>query len=217
LIVIELKHKLEPTAKEITMAAQTEQKALQLRSNAPPALSNPLRSLFSPRRRSSFLDFGITPQEFFNSNPFSLMRRMTEEMDLAFQEFGMENRSGKGIAWSPVVEVTERDGRLQVRAELPGLSANDVKVEVVGDVLTIQGERKSEEEEKHGKVHRTEREYGYFYRSIPLPEGADLDHASSKFDNGMLEISIPEGKKNRRVIPIEGQSSSEQQSDKQAT
>lgn len=74
-------------------------------------------------------------------------------------------------------------------------------------VLTIQGERKSEHEEKQGNVQRTERQYGSFFRTVPLPEGADLEHANAKFENGLLEVSVPvpQQKENRRSIPIQGQ------------
>jgi HSP20 family protein len=166
------------------------------------------QAAISPRRGSSLLGFGISPQEFFNSNPFSLMRRMTEEMDRVIQEFGLERDSGNRAAWSPAIEVREQDGKFNVRAELPGLSPNDVKVEVVDNALIVQGERKEEHEEKDGGVQRTERQYGLFYRSIPLPEGADTEHANARFQNGMLEVTIPvpQQKENRRPIRVEGQS-----------
>jgi HSP20 family protein len=161
---------------------------------------------------------GITPQEFFSSNPFSIMRRMSEEMDRVFQEFGLERDGERKVGWSPAIEVVEKDGKLNIRAELPGLSSDDVKIETTNDALTIQGERKIEHEENQGGARRTERQYGFFYRSIPLPEGADVDHANAKFQNGMLEISIPvpEHKESRRSIPIEGQSKSQEQGQKQA-
>jgi HSP20 family protein len=161
---------------------------------------------------------GITPQEFFASNPFALMRRMSEEMDRVFQEIGLERDGESKVGWSPAIEVEEKDGKLNIRAELPGLSSDDVKIEAANDALTIQGERKVEREENQGGVRRSERQYGFFYRSILLPEGADVEHANAKFQNGMLEISIPvsEEKKGRRSIPIEGQSKAQEQGQKQA-
>lgn len=102
--------------------------------------------------------------------------------------------------------------------KLPGLSPDDVTVEVANDALVIQGERKVEHEEKDGGVQRTERQYGFFYRSIPLPEGADLDHANAKFQNGMLEVTIPvpQQKENRRPIRIEGQAKPQAEGQKHA-
>jgi HSP20 family protein len=137
---------------------------------------------------------------------------MTEEMDRVIHEFGLENDGGNRAAWSPAIEVSQRDGQYSVRAELPGLSPDDVRIEVVDDNLVIQGERKVEHEEKDAGVQRTERQYGLFYRSIPLPEGADTEHADAKFQNGMLKVTIPvpQQKENRHPIRIEGQTKAPQ-------
>jgi HSP20 family protein len=202
------------------MAAQSDQRSLLVRPTEQSQQSvqrNSSQAAISPRRGSSH-GLGITRQEFLSSNPFSHMRRMSEEMDRVMQEFGLERDSGNRAGWSPAIEVTERDGTYNVRAELPGLSPDDVRVEVVNNALVIQGERKVEHEEKDGGVQRTERQYGLFYRSIPLPEGADLDHANAKFQNGMLEVTIPvpQQKENRRPIRIEGQTKSQAQGQKQA-
>jgi HSP20 family protein len=202
--------------KEIFMAAQNDQKALQISPSE--RENNPRQTALSPRRGSSYLGLGITPQEFFSSNPFSLMRRMSEEMDRVFQEFGLDRDGDNKAGWSPAIEVAEKDGKLNIRAELPGLSSDDVKIEAANDALTIQGERKVEHEENQGGVRRSERQYGFFYRTIPLPERADLEHANAKFQNGMLEISIPvpEQKESRRSIPIEGQSKPQEQNQQRA-
>ena len=199
------------------MAAQSDQRSLLVRPTEQSQQSvqrNSSPTAISPRRGPSLPGLGVTPQEFLSSNPFALMRRMAEEMDRVIQEFGLERDSGNRAAWSPTIEVTERNGKYDVRAELPGLSADDVRVEAVNDALVIQGERKAEHEEKDGGVQRTERQYGLFYRSIPIPEGAELDHANAKFQNGMLEVTIPvpQQKENRRPIRIEGQTKSPQAS-----
>jgi HSP20 family protein len=203
------------------MAAQSDQRSLLVRPTEQSQQSvqrYSSQAAISPRRGSSLPGLGVTPQEFFGSDPFSLMRRMTEEMDRVIQEFGLERDTGNRAGWSPAIEVTERDGKYNVRAELPGLSPDDVRVEVVKDALVIQGERKVEHEEKDGGVQRTERQYGLFYRSIPLPEGADLDHVNAKFQNGMLEVTIPvpQQKENRRPVRIEGQTKPEAEGQRQA-
>ena len=203
------------------MAAQNDQKSLTVKPNEQQGSSTQRSSNqtgISPRRRSSVLGFGITPQELFTNNPFSLMRRMTEEMDRVIQEFGLERDAGSRTGWSPAIEVSERDGKYSVRAELPGLSPNDVKVEVANDALVIQGERKVEHEEKDGGVERTERQYGLFYRSIPLPEGADVEHANARFQNGMLEVTVPvpQQKEQRRSIPIQDDTKSQTGAQRQA-
>src|SRR5579885_1340577 len=143
-----------------------------------------------------------TPSEFF-SNPFSLMRRFSEEMDRTFGRFFGHEDGGR--FWSPAIEVTEANGQLKVHADLPGLKPEDVRVEVQDDQLIIQGERKHEHEEKKKGLYRSERHYGQFYRAIPLPEGAATEQAKAQFANGVLEISmpVPEQTSNRRQIPIE--------------
>ena len=203
------------------MAAQNDQKSLTVRPNEQQGSSTQRSSNqtgISPRRRSSVLGFGITPQELFTNNPLSLMRRMTEEMDRVIQEFGLERDAGGQTGWSPAIEVSERDGKYNVRVELPGLSVNDVKVEVANDALVIQGERKVEQEEKDRGVQRTERQYGLFYRSIPLPEGADVEHANARFQNGMLEVTVPvpQQKEQRRSIPIQDDAKSQTDAQRQA-
>lgn len=161
-------------------------------------------------RRGSFFPslFSLSPRDFFNTSPFELMRRFTEEMDRAFEGWGLAHNwgfSSEGTVWSPVVEVFERDNNLVVRAELPGLNKDDVKVEMTDNGLVIQGERKREHEEKGEGFYRSERSYGHFYRLIPLPEGANADQARAQFENGILEVSvpIPESQRRRRAIPIE--------------
>jgi HSP20 family protein len=142
------------------------------------------------------------PSEFF-SNPFLVMRRLSEEMDRNFGRFLGQEEGGS--FWSPVIEVSQREGQLRVHAELPGLKPEDVHIEVANDQLIIQGERKSEQQQRDKGVYRSERRYGRFYRAVPLPEGTSTENAKAQFNNGVLEISIPvpEQKSNRRQIPIE--------------
>jgi HSP20 family molecular chaperone IbpA len=116
--------------------------------------------------------FSLTPADLFSSSPFVLMRRFSEEMDRSFGHV-FSHGSSNSAAWMPAIEIYERDGQLQVRAELPGLKPEDVKVEVTDGTLVIHGERKYEHDENKKGVYRSERRYGKFYREIPLPEGAD--------------------------------------------
>ena len=152
----------------------------------------------------------------FGPSPFSLVRRMMEDMDrlfeqagggLSFAESGLQ-RSGLPV-WSPAVEVVERQGQLVVRADLPGLKQEDVRIEATDDSLVIEGERRSElEVEEEGGIYRSERSYGRFSRTIPLPEGADVQGAQAKFENGVLEVTVPlREQPGRRRIEIQGASS----------
>jgi HSP20 family protein len=94
-------------------------------------------------------------------------------------------------AWSPTIEVFEKDNRLVTKVDLPGLEKEDVKVEVTDGHLSISGERKREVEEKKKNVYRSEREYGSFYRAVPLPEGVKLEDVKATFADGVLEVSVP--------------------------
>lgn len=148
----------------------------------------------------------LSPWSALSMSPFSLLRHMSEDMD---RMFSSATGSGDGAAWLPAMEVTERGNTLVVRADLPGISVNDVKVEVTPEGLTIEGERKREHEERGRWGYRSERTYGSFYRTIPLPEGASVDNARAEFKDGVLEVTVPvpEQQNRRRQIPISGASS----------
>lgn len=92
--------------------------------------------------------------------------------------------------WSPAVDITEDDKEFLIKAELPGLKREEVKVTVDEGVLTITGERKSEKEEKNKKFHRVERSYGSFLRSFTLPEGADAAKVNAEFSEGVLNVHV---------------------------
>lgn len=130
------------------------------------------------------------------ASPFDVMRRFSEDMDRLFGRFapwavmppfGEETTVG----WAPQLDVFERDQELVVRADVPGLGPDDIKVEVTDEAVVIEGERKEEREEKGGSVYRSERSYGRFYRRVPLPEGAKADEAKATFKNGVLEVVMP--------------------------
>jgi HSP20 family protein len=110
--------------------------------------------------------------------------------------------------------VSQRGNELVIRADLPGLNADDVIVDVADDAVTIRGERREEHEEEHDGFFRSERAYGSFYRVIPLPEGAIAETAKATFNNGVLEIVVqapPRDVSRGRRLEIEGVSSNRQQ------
>jgi HSP20 family protein len=106
--------------------------------------------------------------------------------------------------WSPAIEVFQKEGNLVVRAELPGVNKDDVKIQLTDDGLVIQGERKEEHEEKREGFYRSERSYGQFYRLIPLPDDINPDQVRADFNNGVLEITVPvpQAQQRRKEIPI---------------
>ena len=177
------------------------------------------------------------------SNPFALMRRMMEDMDRIFSDFGFTTpglfgssplssdspsagqrslggrpsggsslsgtqrgqqggltRGGQSgglqrpnfaSLWAPQVELFERDNNLVVRAELPGLSRENVDVELDEDALIIRGERRSDVDDEDDGFYHSERSYGSFYRAIPLPEGIDVSGCNATFRDGVLEVTLP--------------------------
>lgn len=139
---------------------------------------------------------GLTPPR---RDPFALMRQMTSDLERLFEEsswpaFRWPSRWGIGAeatSWAPRIDVFEKDQRLVTRIDLPGLKKEDVKVEVTDGQLAISGERKHEKEEKGEKFYRSEREYGSFYRAVPLPEGVKVEDVKAMFTDGVLEVSVP--------------------------
>jgi HSP20 family protein len=97
----------------------------------------------------------------------------------------------EAATWFPEIDVFEKDNRLVTKVDLPGMKKEDVKVEVTDGHLAISGERKSESEEKKEHFYRSEREYGSFYRAVPLPEGVKLEDVKATFSDGVLEVSVP--------------------------
>src|SRR5438270_11978432 len=97
--------------------------------------------------------------------------------------------------WKPLADITEDDREYVIKAELPELRKEDVKVTVENGVLTMSGERKFEKEEKKKKYHRVERGYGSFVRTFALPEDADADKIKAEFKHGMLEVHLQKNEK----------------------
>ena len=194
---------------------------------------------------------------FTSGSPFAMMRRMMEDMDRLFSDFGFSHpgalassflnpgawgtagggqprnaigsgssggqsispvssqqglaRSGRqGISpaslrslWAPQVEVFERGNNLVVRADLPGLSRDDVDVEVDDDALIIRGERHSDVEDEQEGYYRSERSYGSFYRAIPLPDNIDASQCNATFKEGVLEVTLPKPRQESRARKID--------------
>jgi HSP20 family protein len=93
--------------------------------------------------------------------------------------------------WIPAIDLYEKDDSYTAKVELPGMKEEDVDISVIGDRLTIKGEKKAETEIKEENYHRSERSYGSFFRSIDLPSDANTDKIEASFEDGILEVSIP--------------------------
>jgi HSP20 family protein len=100
-----------------------------------------------------------------------------------------DNRGGS--VWSPPVDVFDTKDAIVLKAELPGLTPDDIDIEIDENVLTITGERKFEETLEEGRYYRVERAYGAFARSLTLPQGVKADEISAEFNGGILEVRVP--------------------------
>jgi HSP20 family protein len=149
-------------------------------------------------------------------SPFAAMRQFSEDMERLFGGFGFGRGLASGIGrefdrladlegaiWSPQVEAFERNNRLIIRADLPGLTKDDINVDITDDAIKIRGERRQETEETDEGYYRSERSYGSFYREIPLPNGVNREEANATFRNGVLEITMPAPARQSSSRPLE--------------
>ncbi len=97
--------------------------------------------------------------------------------------------------WAPLVDITEDDKEYLIKAELPEVKKDEIKINVQNDVLVISGERHYEKEEKDKKYHRVERAYGRFSRSFTIPEDSDPEHVSAEFKDGLLHVHLPKSER----------------------
>ncbi len=108
-----------------------------------------------------------------------------------------------GDKWLPAVDILEKDGNLMLRAEVPGMSEKDIDLKLEGNVLTLKGEKRLENEEERNNYHRMESFYGSFTRSFTLPETVDRDRIKADYKNGILTVTIPQKPEVRpREIPV---------------
>jgi HSP20 family protein len=137
--------------------------------------------------------------------PLRELSSLQNEMNRLFNTaFDAPTTPGNGAAmrrWVPAMDLLETADHFVLRADLPGLTQDDVKIELEDSTLTVSGERKSEHEDKQEGYYRVERAFGSFSRSLTLPKGIDADAVTASFDNGVLEIRVPkpEERKPRRI------------------
>jgi HSP20 family protein len=137
--------------------------------------------------------------------PLREMASLQNEMNRLFGTFfdtPTTAMSGNGVRrWMPAMDLVETDEHFVLRADLPGMGQDDVRIEVEDRTLTLAGERKAEHETNNEGYYRLERATGAFSRSLTLPEGVDPEQIAATFENGVLEVRIPkpEERKPRRV------------------
>ncbi|HEY5673290.1 MAG TPA: Hsp20/alpha crystallin family protein [Malonomonas sp.] len=117
--------------------------------------------------------------------------RYTRSMRLPMRMRHGQDLLSSGDDWSPRVDISETDSHFCIKAEVPGIKREDVKVSIEDGVLTLRGESKEEKEEKGRKYHRVERYYGAFSRSFALPQNIDENHIEANFKDGLLTLQVP--------------------------
>jgi HSP20 family protein len=147
----------------------------------------------------------------YGRSPFALMQELSDEMDRVFDSFfsatpirnRMQQQEALPRLWAPEVEMSEEGKQLRVCVDLPGLTKDNVKIDVQDGALVIQGERREERSEggEQQGFRRSERSYGSFYRAIPLPEYVDTEKAEARMKDGVLSVTFPiaESRQARRL------------------
>ena len=131
----------------------------------------------------------------------TLQNEMNRLFNTVFDAPSSSNGGGTLRRWMPAMDLVETADHFVLRADLPGLSEDDVNIEFEDGTLTVSGERQAEHEAKAEGYYRVERAFGSFSRSLTLPQGIDPEAVNASFDRGVLEVRIPkpEEKKPRRI------------------
>jgi HSP20 family protein len=162
----------------------------------------------------------------FLTNPYGFTQALNQEMDRLYSspladvapggQVGSSNtQSSRGLPtssgqwnrsanqWAPQIEVRQRGNEITICADLPGMKADDVNIEIEDGVLIISGERQQKSENREEGFYRSERSYGSFVRSIVLPEGVDENEVQARFEDGVLEVTMPVPEQRQRGRKIE--------------
>lgn len=140
-------------------------------------------------------------------DPFRELEDMSERLNRVFSRPAVPAKNGKELLtvadWIPTVDISETEGEYVIKAELPDVKKEDVKVTLEDGVLTLTGERRQEKEEKNTKYHRVERSYGSFVRSFSLPDLVDETKVKAEYKDGMLNLHLPKSEKAKpRAIEV---------------
>lgn len=141
----------------------------------------------------------LTKWEPFKWDPFKELDEMSQRLNRLFGRPATQAEGGREslatVDWAPSVDISESDNEYVIKAEIPDVKKEDVKVTVENGQLTIQGERKQEKEEKNKRYHRIERSYGSFMRSFSVPDSVDESKAKAEYKDGMLTLTLPKTEK----------------------
>ncbi len=145
----------------------------------------------------------MTPNEMVKWDPFNEMQSFQDDMNRVFTDFFGRSPGRRTLTeglWAPLMDIEETKDELVIKAEVPGMAKDDIKIQINNDILSISGERKHEEETKDKTYHRIERSYGKFQRIIRLPTEVQSGKTKASYENGVLTIRIP---KSEEVKPRE--------------
>ena len=142
----------------------------------------------------------------WRNEPFAAFPMLREEMgDLLSRFWGNGEEEWFGGTLTPSVDVSETDGTVEVRMDLPGVKANEIDIQINNNVLTISGERKEEKEEKGRTFHRVERRIGSFSRSLALPAAVAEDKVNAEYHEGVLKVTLPKTEQSKaQKIKVKG-------------
>lgn len=125
-------------------------------------------------------------------NPWSLLDQISREMNNPLNTFRDEAEGNVATAsWTPTVDITENKDNFTLLADIPGVKPEDIEVSMESGVLTVKGERKTENKKEDENYRRVERQYGMFYRRFSLPDTANADKIEAHSEHGVLKITIP--------------------------
>jgi HSP20 family protein len=143
--------------------------------------------------------FSLTLRDLFTASPSELMRRFTESVDRLFEGTSISPIT----VWSPSIAISEQDEHIKVYAELPGLSEDDVMVEVTRNELTISGTRTREQDARHEGMYWSDRFCRTFMRTIPIPNEVQVERVTATFESEILTVSlpVPRGRPSERLSP----------------
>ena len=132
-------------------------------------------------------------------NPLKELEEVSSRLNQIFGRSPMRSESGQEMLtmadWTPTADISETDAAYLVKAEIPGVAKEDVKVTLQDGVLTIAGERHKEKEEKNKKFHRIERSFGSFMRSFRIPDDVDESTIKAEFKDGILNVTLTKSEK----------------------
>jgi HSP20 family protein len=128
------------------------------------------------------------PTALARRRPFADFAELHTQLDRLFEDLVA---NGERREWTPAIDVVRDKDKIVVRADMPGIKPDEIKIEVQDDILTVSGEHEESKEEKDEKFVRRERRYGSFMRSIALPAGVDPDKIAATSKNGVLEVTVP--------------------------